>query len=141
MTDPTPPTVKQSLTTLQDRLMKIEALAKAATPGPWRYTFKDDLYFASVSFIDREGDGPGIGLVTDDLNINARLYATEADMAFIAASRTDIPWLIEQLREAWKQRDNAFDGAKAWKKAADRANGRLRALGCDAGFPYEEAAE
>lgn len=77
-----------------DRLNQIEAIANAATEGPWSWAcrtsaagdhwdvFKGDTAHALAS--NRDGWGP--------------------DAEFIAAARTDVPWLIEQVRK----RDNAL---------------------------------
>lgn len=71
--------------TAADRLDEIEARANAATEGPW---FVSD----DAVWVDRgEGNADGI---TGPL---APWCFGEAD--FIAHSRTDVPWLIEQVRK------------------------------------------
>lgn len=83
----------------EEQLREIEARHEAATPGPWRHTFKDCLYYMSSEFIDREDDPIGVGLITSDINQhNAELYATDADMEFIAHARADIPALLAEVR-------------------------------------------
>lgn len=71
-----------------DRLNQIEAIANAATEGPWSWAcrtsadgdhwavYKGDTAHALAS--NRDGWGP--------------------DAEFIAAARTDVPWLIGQVR-------------------------------------------
>ena len=84
-------------------LTAIRARANAATPGPWRYTYKDCQYHMSSCFIDREGDPDGVGIVTCDINQdNADLYATTGDMELIAHARTDIPALCDALEQAMR---------------------------------------
>jgi hypothetical protein len=87
--------------TILEWLDTIDAQTKAATAGPWLHTHKDCKDFMSSDFIDREGDPNGVALVTSDINQhNVDLYATEADMDFIAASRMNVPQLVALLREA-----------------------------------------
>lgn len=82
----------------EERLQGIQKRCEAATPGPWRHTYKDCSHFMSSDFIDRHGDGMGVGLVACDINQpNADLYATEADMEFIAYARQDIPELLAEI--------------------------------------------
>ena len=66
------------------RLDKIEARANAATKGPWMEICTD---YGGDQWIRRSGqhhDGPDL---------------TDADAEFITNARTDIPWLIEVVRE------------------------------------------
>jgi len=67
--------------TNEQRLREIEARASAATPGPWQ---RDGGYILSKS--------ETVGFLT----VGPR------DMAFIAAAREDIPFLLERLRAARK---------------------------------------
>ena len=83
----------------EEELAAMEAREKAATLGPWHHTFKDCKHFMNSTFIDRDGDDRGVGLVTCDINQdNATLYATNEDMDFIAAAREDVPKLIAEVR-------------------------------------------
>lgn len=76
-----------------ERLAELEALANAATPGPWdsipagAWTGRVFAGEHMVAKVDTE--------VSDDHN----------DAAFIAASRQAIPDLIAALRDAWAERD------------------------------------
>ena len=72
-----------------DRLNEIEARANAATEGPWyRYgTWPYEVY------APREPDGgPYVASVTGDNGRN------ESNADFIAHARTDVPYLIGQVR-------------------------------------------
>ena len=71
-----------------NRLNEIEARANAATEGPWEL-LGDGEYVS----------GPGILVAPDDGGV------TSADAEFIAAARTDVPWLLDQV----ESRDKALD--------------------------------
>ena len=76
-----------------NRLNEIEARANAATEGPW--------------FPNRYSDDWEVCGELDD-NGNPALVASEAvetDAEFIAHARTDVPWLLEQV----KLRDKALE--------------------------------
>lgn len=84
--------------TIRAYLDEVREREKGATEGPWQHTYKDCAYFMNSEFIDRKGDPNGVALVTSDINqSNATLYATDEDMDFIAAARTDIPRLLDML--------------------------------------------
>lgn len=61
----------------------LEALAEAATPGPWE----------AVGFYVRLGDGFAVALA------NSRQEHSPSDAAFIAAARTAVPALVARVRE------------------------------------------
>lgn len=104
-----------------EELDAIEARAKAATPGPWRVGSEEQWHV----FGDPDGDhimgrGYGIGRVLLGMNIH---FPYDADAAFIAAARSDVPALVAALREAWRERDAAFavgqrEGAEAMREWA-----------------------
>ena len=73
-----------------NRLNEIEARTNAATEGPWEL-LGDGEYVS----------GPGILVAPDDGGV------TSADAEFIAAARTDVPWLLDQV----ESRDKALDAA------------------------------
>lgn len=90
----------------EQELDEMQARYDATTEGTWRLTAKDDLYFCSSEFIDREGDGQGVGLFGLDLNIDesrAMLYGTEEDGEFMAEAHQDMPRLIAEVRRLKKQ--------------------------------------
>ncbi|MEU4133603.1 hypothetical protein [Streptomyces wuyuanensis] len=79
------------MTTPIDRLAEIAKRTEAATPGPWEenpeygrhfYAYLRGSYMQGVGTINF-GDGAG----------------ADADRAFVLAARTDIPFLLQQLRE------------------------------------------
>ena len=86
--------------TAADRLAEIEARFEAATDGPWE--FQPRRGFQSLS------DNPGTIGFTDSAGYFVMMregtWATEADMTLVAHARTDIPWLIHQV----KVRDKAL---------------------------------
>lgn len=67
-----------------EELKVIEALANAATPGPWRVDHSGDVVY----------DEPCVGVVGVAENLS------EDDSAFIAAARAAVPALTAELRNA-----------------------------------------
>ena len=78
------------MTDPRETLNRIRAQADAATEGPWEL-LGDGEYVS----------GPGILVAPDDGGV------TSADAEFIAAARTDVPWLLDQV----ESRDKALDAA------------------------------
>lgn len=69
-------------------LQEIEARAEAATPGPWRVVER-------VAFLDAfDVDTPGGSCLWEGY----RDTCSKVDSEFIAASRTDIPRLLAEVR-------------------------------------------
>ena len=101
------------MTRLSDeRLADIEARAEAATPGPWtgkiepqRYPECDD---ADLPGIVRSANGIEVAAV-DERYGDGQNY--EADTAFIAHARSDIPALLAELKELRAERE-ALEKAK-----------------------------
>lgn len=97
-----------------DRLASIEQRLAAATPGPWR---KDGSPLRTDSFnvrglpentsYDYRGDAVA---VTGDSEFGA---CNGADAALIAHAPDDLRWLIDRLREAEAERDDARADADA----------------------------
>lgn len=97
-------TDKQLLTgnqsSLTDRLAEIEKREKAATPGPWQERF----WVGPIEGPDGKkayitGHGP-----LHEYREAGNLEAIH-DSEFIAHARTDVPWLIAQVREANERAD------------------------------------
>jgi len=65
----------------EKKLLKIEALANAATPGPWKYTKKRKMYQASIGFYR----------LTDP-------FISRENAEFIAAAREAVPALIAEVQ-------------------------------------------
>lgn len=85
------------------RLAQIEARANAATEGSWtkeRDCGSDEN--APAWFVGFRLEPKGRWFERDSLHIEH-----EPDAEFIAASRSDVPWLIAELRAAW-ERDEAL---------------------------------
>lgn len=74
-------------------LAELERLADAATPGPWE---ANSDHHNNV-YVDAMNQGE-LGLKVQLLDLN--MQGNEEDAAFIAASRTAIPALLADLREA-----------------------------------------
>ncbi|WP_431862711.1 hypothetical protein [Micrococcus terreus] len=86
--------------TIDTRLAEIRARVETATPGPW------SVY---------RGDRIGTYITRPDLAGVAREWSltwSDADAEFIAASRTDVPWLLGQV----ELRDKALEAVMALHK-------------------------
>jgi hypothetical protein len=98
----------------EEELARIEARAKAAGAGPW-----------SVEYTEM-GMAPDARLIAFLKDDDDRYLAVDEDpsaidgppspvLEFCASAREDIPALIAALREAWRERDDAFKAeAFAW---------------------------
>ena len=76
-----------------NRLNEIEARANAATEGPWEgIRYPDGLLGRVIA-----SDELGVCIAED--------FPDDADAKFIAHARTDVPWLLEQV----KLRDKALE--------------------------------
>lgn len=78
-----------------DELSQIEARANAATPGPWREIRRDDPSCAAEYVIAGADD---ISVACTSCNGEYCTGMTDADCAFIAAARTDVPALVAEVR-------------------------------------------
>lgn len=83
----------------RETLARIRKQADAATPGPWEH---------------EPPPGPGEDPMRpicvypkEDGGTLAYVQPLEADAEFIAAARTDVPWLLDQV----ESRDKALDAA------------------------------
>ena len=90
-----------------NRLDKIEARTNAATEGPWEWDGESNEPWPAGDNSLRSVSG-----AKDDLVLYAWGYdaygieaARDADAEFIAHARTDVPWLLEQV----KLRDKALE--------------------------------
>ena len=83
--------------TTADRLNKIEARANAATKGPWEVLGRNDV----VRDAGHCTCGMPTGVYGHEWACGAEqvAQAAEVDSEFIAHARTDVPWLIEQVRK------------------------------------------
>jgi hypothetical protein len=77
-----------------DRLKDIEARANAATQGPWKVAGWNKRTIIPAEWAD------DIGSPSERQKFTAFHATNETDAEFIAAARTEVPWLIEELRKA-----------------------------------------
>lgn len=95
---------------MSDRLADIQARADAATPGPWEHVdFGEGGEFmgcGSVITMNEGLLGGDIAVPSGDCYPRSG-YNPLADMAFIAAAREDIPWLLDQVCALTEERDQA----------------------------------
>lgn len=90
------------------RLIDIKDREKRATPGIWLELMSD-------------GGQPCIGTVDTDI----AWVDEEADAAFLAHARADIPWLIKQYEQADRDRKALLRAALpfvAWARSAGELN-------------------
>ena len=91
----------------ETRIAEIRERVEAATPGAWRWSVPDsEVTSFSVGRIiwgacDEDGEG-SIGQWIADVS-----DADTQNAAFIAHAREDVPWLLDRLDEARRERDEA----------------------------------
>jgi hypothetical protein len=78
------------------RFMIIEGRARDATPGPWRWW--DSNSFRRLSSDATGKDGDVLYGTVQQSDGHPDVMCSEADKAFIAHARTDVPWLLEEIR-------------------------------------------
>jgi len=99
---------------INDKLDEIEARVEAASEGPWeggRTTYGDPTDGPTHVCIRQEGSA-----WTDHLFAVEGHQQAGRDAAFIAHARTDVPWLVEQV----KVRDKALDAVLALLDATEQ---------------------
>lgn len=91
------------MTMTDAELAKIRARAEAATPGPWVSTdIVDDAdEFCGYWSIQKPGDTARDRWLIDDMETITGQDIADAD--FVAAARTDIPALLDELAAARKE--------------------------------------
>jgi len=70
-----------------EELARLERLSEAATPGPWTSSLEGRDHWGGSHF-----------LLTPNGDIELSLGASDADYDFIAAARTLMPRLLQELR-------------------------------------------
>lgn len=90
---------------------QLRALASAATPGPWEADYSGENNYSIKSPGTEWGDG--YAWVSDPSNAE-----------FIAAARTAIPVLLDQLEQAERDRDWLFRSSRLAKEGRIKANAR-----------------
>jgi hypothetical protein len=116
------------------RVAEIEGRAEKATPGPWRVPDVNPL--VAVSETVTLGGGVGCAVVQGEFTLMGRhweakgRYADQAakDVAFAAASRADVPWLCERLREmqaALREAVDLADRATDWNLSEAEVGGKM----------------
>ena len=92
----------------EERLQVIEKRANAATEGPWMLKIDVPEHIFSPEVIQDLGDDC-VGIPICDFGAEP----TRDDIRFMVAARSDIPWLIQRLREAEEMNDD-------WEYARER---------------------
>mgnify|MGYP007046915951 CR=1 FL=1 len=96
-------------------LDKLEALAEASTPGPWKDGKNGGIKMVVSDPIATPGGG--WRQMRADIGTAGGVNNEEADAAFIVASRTAVPTLVAEVRRLTAERDDA--AASALDAAAD----------------------
>ena len=112
-------------------LAEIEALAKAATPGPWKRVFGDGEYFVTSPTNDE--DNPVMS--------NTDFYpaaVTAEDQAFCAAARSAVPLLIAEVRRLRALVESAY--REGWKEMEFRDSYGDEREVTQLNFDWEESA-
>ena len=104
----------------QQELDALKALADAATPGPW-----EEVAESGEWWITSASDETASLYVIPDTGL-----MNQADVDFIAASRTAVPALlaeVERLQVAWSAEHDAYIRADEQARMAEREVERLHA--------------
>lgn len=84
-----------------ERMAEIEVRSNAATPGPWEWDDRDELHGFGGRPLDNriewEDGHPGSKIIETD---NGCYMPRDGDAEFIKHARSDIPWLLAELRAA-----------------------------------------
>lgn len=84
------------MTDITERLAEIEARVEAATEGPWRFEPEGESHCGEPQCCSEYWDNRIWGA---DRVLAESHMLSEADAEFIAHARTDVPWLVEQVRQ------------------------------------------
>lgn len=101
------------MTDITERLAEIEARMEAATEGPWRFEPEGESHCGEPQCCSEYWDNRiwGADRVLAESHM---LY--EADAEFIAHARTDVPWLVEQVRELQAEVERLRETCVAYSK-------------------------
>ena len=109
----------------QQELDALKALADAATPGPWEEVAESGEWWITSA----SDETASLYVIPDTWLMN------QADVDFIAASRTAVPALlaeVERLQVAWSAEHDAYiradEQARMAKRDADELRGEVREL-------------
>lgn len=94
------------MTDITERLAEIEARVEAATEGPWRFEPEGESHCGEPQCCSEYWDNRIWGA---DRVLAESHMLSEADAELIAHARTDVPWLVEQVRELQAERDTYRD--------------------------------
>lgn len=98
---------------MTDRLRQIEERVNGATEGPWRV-------------VGRHGGHRTNWIMVTSGTLAMAAADYEADAAFIAHARSDIPWLLAALAEMEADRDQHVDRADQAERRAASLEAALR---------------
>lgn len=100
----------------REQLEEVRKRASKATPGPWRIVLDDSESATTVwqrceSTLHPEDDSEQLGVYDEcciDGGLHSEPFYREADAEFVAAARTDVPALLDEIDRltavAWKLR-------------------------------------
>lgn len=112
----------------EQELQAIEARAEAATTGPWeidREELDEDFSDEEQAIAFPESIGPIVAWEHERGGMGeGDIEQVEADAAFIAHARDDVPALIAAVREERTRADRAEADAKHWRLVAETMAGK-----------------
>ncbi len=87
-----------------NNLEELKAICDAATPGPWyAITINGTVWVAYDDVIESKKEGQQIQPTLCDMNSMIPVKQQEANARFASAARTEMPKLIERVRELENQ--------------------------------------
>jgi hypothetical protein len=109
-------------------IAELRALEQAATPGPWRWRFQ------SIEQLSDSGQGYPLDFYPDCDTIQesqchecgTRIGPTDANGAFIAAARTAVLALLDELERLRGERDEALADGVLSSRVCDIKNDRAQ---------------
>lgn len=114
--------------TTETRVAEIEKRAEKATEGPWEWSGAGGEYYGLTSLKGKDVLEVHDGIVYSEYSSDpATVSCGYEDSLFIPHAREDIPWLLSQLRAAWKREAALRAAMKIASEWAERVS-----LGTDA---------
>lgn len=111
---------------VDDELAAIEARAAAATPGPWSWWTSNSVRRLSSDATGKDGDV--LDAHMHPSGRHADVSVSEADAAFIAASRADVPRLLARVRQAETRAAHGEHFANCYEQKFRRAEEREKRM-------------
>lgn len=109
------------MTDITERLAEIEARVAAADDGPWRVRGPQvDPSWKWAAGVESASLDPG------EVDTTIAEVVDAPDAEFIAHARTDVPWLVEQVRELQAENERLQTALRRKENHRARARERVR---------------